>query len=138
MTTSRLTESELVYAAARDVVFARDGYVCQRCGERRGRTTHHRHPRGMGGSSRRPEIHGYANLVTVDDICHDGAESERTVARDTGWLVPDLDAVARTPILFPSGWWLLTDSGVAVKVCPRVEAWTIESAVEVALSRSLL
>lgn len=70
------------------LVKARAGGRCERCAfpVPRDAETHHRIPRGMGGS-RDPRINLPSNLVSICRSCHRWAESHRDDAYRTGWLV---------------------------------------------------
>jgi 5-methylcytosine-specific restriction enzyme A len=81
--------------------------------------THHRRPRGMGGS-KDPATNSPSNLVRLCGSgttgCHGWIERERDAARDRGWLLHQAQNPATTPILImgPSGpfvWVLLTPDG---------------------------
>lgn len=117
--------------AQRDVVFARDGGRCARCGIdlTSGSTPHndhHRQGRGMGG--RQGSARSRANLPARRlTLCGSGAtgchgwvtehpaEAERTgmVVRRGGGIDP-----ARVPVLTWRGWLLLDDDGAAAPCEP--------------------
>jgi len=99
------------YTAVRVLVWARDAGRCRRCG-RRGEQTHHRVPRGMGGSSSNVGVAaGPANLVLVCARCHVAIESARMVSGWDGWIVPRGHDPAGVPVRTRDGWRLLDDSG---------------------------
>lgn len=94
----------------RRLVAARDGGRCTVCG-RQGEDTHHRQPRGIGGSSD-PAINEPTNLLTLCRDCHRGVESQRQVAIDHGYLVRRPTAPASVPVLLHGyGWALLHPDG---------------------------
>lgn len=68
----------------------RDGHQCVRCGVGRDLTTHHRIPRGMGGT-KDPRINHPSNLLTLCGSgttgCHGWAESHRLEAVKDGLIV---------------------------------------------------
>lgn len=107
--------SKRVMADARSIVRTRDGHRCQMCGAsvlNIPSSIHHRRRRGMGGSAllERP-----SNLVRLcgDGVqgCHGRVESQRTHAKDIGWLLGYLDDPQTTPLLAYDGWVLLDDLG---------------------------
>lgn len=63
----------------RQVVLARAGQRCERCGERRPLDLHHRLPRSRGGT------HGVENLVALCRDCHRAVHAGASDAG--GWIV---------------------------------------------------
>jgi 5-methylcytosine-specific restriction protein A len=98
--------------AARIGVAARSGSMCELCGQRRAVEVHHRRPRRMGGT-RWAGIHSLANLVHLDEVCHDWAEDRSVLADAAGVRLVhrgDVDP-AEVPVWLASvngtGWYLL-------------------------------
>lgn len=110
------------YRKIRQVVLARSGNCCERCGTRlRGDpgvdySVHHRRPRGMGGS-KRPSVTSAVNLVALCGSgttgCHGQIESDRETAYESGWLVRQGadPALIPVPIFGRPGLTYLTDDG---------------------------
>lgn len=102
--------------AIRDAVYEREGMTCSLCSGTEGPfQIHHRRPRGMGGT-RRLDANGMSNLVLVDEDCHSGIESHRTMAYLNGWLVPQQADPALVPFLYRGRWVLLTELGAVEPV----------------------
>lgn len=107
-------------ATTRAAIDARDGAACRRCGRSlygQEFSRHHRKPRGMGGANR-ADANRLSNIVmlcgsaTTPGSCHEWAESERALARASGWLVSNYSDPATIPVLTLAGetvW--LGDSG---------------------------
>jgi len=98
---------------------------CEMCG-RPATNTHHRRPRGMGGS-KDPATDRPANLARLCGSgttgCHGWIENNRTAAEDCGWLVPQGHDPATVPILIMGlggmlDWVLLDDDGNSTQCCP--------------------
>jgi 5-methylcytosine-specific restriction enzyme A len=98
------------YAAARLVVWARDGGRCVRCGAK-GEQVHHRIPRGMGGTRDRAVLASPANLVLVCGRDHRWVEANRAASLLGGWLVYRRADPTLVPIRAHDGWWLLAADG---------------------------
>lgn len=101
----------------RALVAARDGRKCVRCGKP-ATNTHHRTPRGAGGSTD-PAIHSPANLLSVCGSgvtgCHGWIESHRREAEARGWIVRRPNSPAAIPVVIPGiGWVRLTADGKRV------------------------
>lgn len=108
------------------LVLERDGWSCTRCGgptsgERgRGWSIQHRRPRGMGGT-RRVDANSPANLLTVCGSgttgCHGVMETDRHVALEHGWLIPQTADPLREPVVLGSGRivWLTADGQYAAE-----------------------
>lgn len=103
----------------RAAVYERDQSRCLRCGDHVGssdRSIHHRKPRQMGGTSD-PRIHALSNLVllcgTGTTGCHGWIESNRAVARATGWLISRFEAAPESsvPLRFTDRITWLHDDG---------------------------
>ncbi|MFC9966298.1 HNH endonuclease [Nocardia ignorata] len=101
-----------------ELVRERAGGRCERCAWllHAGGEIHHRVPRGMGGT-RLAWINRPPNLVHICLPCHRWAESYRSSALDTGWLV----FRRRNPVEIPihsvlHGVVLLTDDGRIIPV----------------------
>lgn len=71
---------------------------------------HHRRPRGMGGTSRRPSGDP-ANCLYLHPKCHDQIERERAQGLENGWLVRQTDEPATVPVLRQGQWVLLGQDG---------------------------
>jgi 5-methylcytosine-specific restriction enzyme A len=71
--------------AVLELVKARNGGMCLRCGLFRGSQCHHRKPRGMGGTTD-PAINHVTNLTWICGYCHTHIESHRSEAYRDGWL----------------------------------------------------
>lgn len=98
---------------ARQVVKARSGLRCERCGcstKYAGSQVHHRLPRRAGGTSR-VEVNSPANLLNLCLECHAHVESNRSEAYDNGWLLHEAAVPAEAPVQLADGWVLLDDSG---------------------------
>lgn len=97
-------------AGVRTAVRARaDGY-CERCGLKRGTETHHRRPRGAGGS-KRDDTNVASNALLLCHDCHEDIESERTHAINQGWLVTQNHCPAGIPVYYRGDWVYLDDLG---------------------------
>lgn len=79
------------------LVLARSDGACERCLRRTPEQLHHRKPRGAGGSSD-PAINYPSNLLALCSQCHLEVESDRTVSKEQGWLVPFEQDPAETPV----------------------------------------
>jgi 5-methylcytosine-specific restriction endonuclease McrA len=97
------------YELLREVVFARFGQLCARCGAHRDRVgldAHHRQLLSRGG---RDEL---VNLVGVCRPCHDWCHQNPMAATGLGFIVPSRAEPARRGMLLWDGRWvLLDDSG---------------------------
>lgn len=107
----RLKAQEARLRAAKDVVKDRALDQCEHChlplaGQRV--ETHHRKPRGMGGSSD-PAIHSPANLIRVRWSCHLAIEAGREESFVAGWLVESETDPAVVPLRYRGGPWRLLD-----------------------------
>lgn len=116
--TARLSQSRAVYATMRDLVFERDLNSCIRCGGRAVQT-HHRDPRGMGGSSRNPNAHSPEVLLSMcaqgsKYDCHNFIEHEREHAEHMGWLIPMGVDAETVSTLWHSQWVTLSSSGTVL------------------------
>lgn len=95
----------------RRIVMERAGNACERCvvsvvnypGE-----IHHRKPRGMGGT-RSKAINLPCNLVLLCSDCHRWVESNRSEARESGWLVRQFEAPETVPLTDIYGYLFLLD-----------------------------
>lgn len=101
-----LRASERTYRLVRLEVLQRDGFRCVLCG-RVATDTHHRQPRGMGGSARNADIHSPANLVSLCREHHSHTESRRAWAYGEGLLVRSGFDPAETPVRLSAGRWVL-------------------------------
>lgn len=104
-----------VPAATRDVIYARAGFLCERCGGNGPHfSVHHRSARRMGGS-KDPAKHAPSNLLllcgTGTDGCHGHVEHNPSQATADGFIVPSWDSPRLTPVLVRGAWVLLTDDG---------------------------
>lgn len=97
--------------SVREVVFSRAGGRCERCGlAGREFQYHHRRPRGMGGSLR-GDTNTASNCVLVCLDCHNDIESNRTHARERGFLVSQRQRPAVVPLFRWQQWVLLGEDG---------------------------
>lgn len=96
----------------RDVVHARSGGRCERCGENQAVQVHHRRPRGMGGSSRE-DTNTPANALHLCVACHQHIESNRDEAHSLGWLVRQHHSPSVAPVFWRGEWRWLDDDGAA-------------------------
>ncbi|MBF6277000.1 HNH endonuclease [Nocardia nova] len=92
------------------IVKARNNDVCLVCDARRAEQTHHRRPRGAGGSQR-ADTNAPQNLIRVCHRCHAEIESQRDWARGLGYLVRQSHDPAEVPIWLRGRWFLLDDVG---------------------------
>lgn len=98
---------------AQQVVKARSGLRCERCGcstKWGGSQVHHRLPRRAGGTSR-VEVNSPANLLNLCRECHTHIESNRTEAYVNGWLLHEAALPAEERVRLADGWFLLDDLG---------------------------
>lgn len=99
--------------SSRQVVKARSGMRCEKCGRStkwEGSEVHHRLPRRMGGTSL-VAINSPANLINLCKPCHAAIESDRTVAYRNGWLLHAVDDPSQRIIRMYDGWHYLADDG---------------------------
>lgn len=100
--------------AVRDIVHARSGYVCEKCGKRRAEQIHHRTGRQMGGS-REPWVNLPGNLLDLCTPCHDEVTNTRGLrpSHETfGWLVRrGTKLPVEVPVVLHHGLVLLDDEG---------------------------
>lgn len=98
--------------AVKEIVTGRSNGMCEICGDQPGAEFHHRRARGMGGS-RRTDTNTPANclLLCGGDGCHRMIESNRTVARVMGWLVPQGWAPADAKVIYRGEVKWLHDDG---------------------------
>lgn len=107
---------------SRKAVMARSDGRCEICGDQ-GTNTHHRRPRGMGGS-KNPDTNLPANLLRVCGSgnvsgCHGWLESHRHAAFDLGHLVHQGHDPSRVPVwLHGRGFVLLDNRGGAQQCDP--------------------
>lgn len=100
-----------------DMVDARDGWRCMRCGKTyhwAGFSRHHRHLR----SHPYPRLHEASNLILLcgngsAEGCHLWVHTHQTEAKQYGWIVSGFDDHPElVPILTKlHGWVLLDDEG---------------------------
>lgn len=83
---------------------------CEVCGEFRVQERHHRRPRGMGGSSL-GSTNRASNGLGLCHGCHRMIETNRTVAKILGWLVPQGFDPAARPVIYRGQRALLDDDG---------------------------
>jgi 5-methylcytosine-specific restriction protein A len=105
---------------SRKAVLARSGNRCELCG-RPATNTHHRRPRG-GGGSKDPATNLPANLLRLCGSgtvgCHALIESRRTWAYDLGLLVHQGQDPSRVPVRFNASWVLLDNRGGMTPCAP--------------------
>lgn len=106
-------------AVTRELVRRRAGDRCEVCWYTTdGLQFHHRRPRGMG-SSRKPETSSASNCLLVCRDCHAMIESQRTVARERGWLLRQRQTPNRVPVWWNLDWVLLDDDGGTFPASPK-------------------
>lgn len=97
----------------RAIVWHRGEGRCVLCGCSRGEQIHHRRPRGIGGT-RLDWINQPANLVLLCQSCHQHIETNRTVFRERGFLIPMGNLTAeQVPLIFPTCLVWLRNDGTA-------------------------
>ncbi len=114
-----MTITTVVHALLRERSVGR----CEMCGGP-ATNTHHRRPRGMGGS-KDPATNTPANLVRVcgsgSTGCHGWIESNREAARDCGYLVGQGHDPATVPVLLMTSGglfeWVLLDADGGYTTC---------------------
>lgn len=72
--------------------------------------THHRRPRGMGGSSQ-PDTNQSANLICLCSPCHNWIESNRKQALENGWLVTQAQIPSEELVMWRGHWTKLDNEG---------------------------
>jgi 5-methylcytosine-specific restriction enzyme A len=103
---------------SRQIVIARSGGRCERCGQP-GAQAHHRRPRMMGGSTA-VGMNAPPNLAWLCLVCHLLIETDRDAAREAGWLLARLAHADRTAVRLWTGRWVrLTDAGTYLDVTER-------------------
>lgn len=81
--------------AAREVVYARSGRVCERCGHARAAEWHHRKNRSQGG------LWGGSNGLDLCSPCHrtvTDTNGHREEYEAMGWIVPSWKTPAEVPV----------------------------------------
>lgn len=96
--------------AVHAVIRERSGGVCEGCGAERAWDAHHRHPRKMGGT-KRAWIGLPSNAAHFCRQCHTVAETNRTLAKLLGWLVPEGHDPELERFLYRGEYRLLTSDG---------------------------
>jgi 5-methylcytosine-specific restriction enzyme A len=100
----------------RDIIAARAGGACERCGlAAPAYQHHHRRPRGMGGSSA-DDTNRASNALCVCVPCHTDIESNREDALKYGWIVRQGCEPVNTSVLLSGRWVLLDDFGYVTPV----------------------
>ena len=95
----------------RKLVYERAGGRCERCGlASMAYQWHHRRPRAMGGSNA-ADTNTAANCLLLCVRCHQAVESQRAVALDRGYLVPQGATPTNVPVYRCGGWVLLDNYG---------------------------
>lgn len=84
----------------RDLVYARDGHRCVRCGTSEQLTIQHRVNRAMGGSTD-PRINQPTNLLTACQDCNMHFEAEPAEAYVHGWKVRRPKDPANEAVMYP-------------------------------------
>lgn len=99
-------------ARTRGLVYERDFYCCQWCGnlDCGPLQLQHRRARGMGGS-RLEDTNSPSNLVTIGEPDHAFIERKRDLARAFGFNVRQGVDPATVPIFLGDGWYLLMPDG---------------------------
>jgi len=111
-----------VTEGTRYIVLTRSGYRCERCHDDfmgKPFSVHHRRPRMMGGS-KNPELHKPANLIVLCGSgisgCHGWVESNRSVARDLGFLIMKVESAEEIPFMdITDKWWKIDNEGQKVR-----------------------
>lgn len=98
----------------RQLVIARAGALCERCGEYHSVThLHHRLPRKAGGTKRKL-VNLPSNCLLLCPQCPGDLEMHRTEAYANGWLVhdyPETPSPRATPVLRRGVWVKLDNQG---------------------------
>lgn len=96
----------------RQLVIARAGALCERCGEYHSMIQlHHRLPRKAGGTKRKL-VNLASNGLLLCPPCHHDTEMHRTEAYENGWLVhdyPETPSPCETAV-FRRGVWVKLDN----------------------------
>jgi hypothetical protein len=101
-------------AAARRLVYARSGGLCERCGRQTAVQWHHRQNRSQGG------LWEAANGLHLDVECHLFVGTNPTASYAAGWLVRSGQNPAEAPVWHARfGLVLLDNSGGWSAVIPR-------------------
>lgn len=105
--------------ATRELIHARSAGLCEIrwcCDGVMMDQIHHRRPRGMGGS-RRESTNLASNGIAACVDCHAFAESNRALALECGWLIPQAEDCPETvPVLINRRRALLEDDGTVVHI----------------------
>lgn len=114
---------------ARKLVYERSGHVCERCGQKRANTVHHRKNRSQGGTWDPSNLMHLCGDGTHG--CHGVLTNTRTEFYGAGWCVrrdgvPDVQAV-----FYRGRWVFLLDDGSVVEADDMVDG-TDEDGGEVA------
>ena len=97
------------------LVLHRSDGLCERC-TCLATQLHHRSGRRSGGS-RDPQKNAPPNAAALCTDCHEWAESCRTDAIDTGWVVPSWGDAEHTPIVNTRGQsFLLNADGTTTRI----------------------
>lgn len=97
---------------ARDLVYARSGRRCERCGRRRGTNWHHRKAAGRIWT---PE-NGLDLCGSGTTGCHGWVTHHPTLAKRYGWSVSNYDAPLLAPVVVWLEWCYLTRDGQKVPI----------------------
>jgi hypothetical protein len=104
----------------------RANYQCERCGQNIMNipmSVHHRRPRAMGGTHR-TDTNLPSNLMVLCGSgttgCHGYLESNRTEAKDLGFIVPQWEAPNQVAVkLYLHSWSLLQDDGSIISALAK-------------------
>lgn len=107
-----------------DIIRERAAGLCERCYRSPDTNSHHRRPRGLGGS-RDPDTDLPANLLRLCGSgttgCHGWIEHHRTTSIDLGYLIQQGKAPSTVPVLLVThgfyGWYLLDNDGNRTPCC---------------------
>ena len=91
--------------AVQDLVHARSGGLCERCGDSGGEQIHHRRPRGMGGT-RRESTNLPSALLDLCQPCHAWVETTGRSNGESyrkGFLVRQAQDPAAVPVHYREG-----------------------------------
>lgn len=103
----------------RDLILKRSDGRCEIrwcCDGDQATQAHHRRPRGAGGS-RRESTNLASNALATCTACHAFVESQRALALECGWLIPQAEDCPETvPVLINRRRSLLEDDGTVVHI----------------------
>lgn len=112
----------MISPKTRGLLDTRSQFLCEVCWRALSTNTHHRRPRGMGGS-KDPVTDSVVNLLRLCGSgttgCHGWIEAHREQSYDLGLLVRrTVSDIAAVPVKLHHGWCLLTQDGLYGAVPP--------------------